>query len=207
MENVLFKISFPAEFHAQTAVEAALTLNKQMKDAGKNYEDIKSIRIRTQDAAMRIINKEGPLYNYADRDHCIQYMTAIPLIYGRLTADDYSDKIAENPAIDELRAKMKCVEEKQYSIDYHEPLKRYIGNAIKIDFNDGTGLDEVEVEFPIGHRKRREEGTPVLLEKFRRHVTEHFGESPQSEKIIQVSTSDGLAGLDVDDYVNLYVTK
>lgn len=207
MENVLFKISFPAEFHAQTAVEAALTLNKQMKDAGKSYEDIKGIRIRTQDAAMRIINKEGPLYNYADRDHCIQYMTAIPLIYGRLTADDYSDKIAENPAIDELRAKMKCVEEKQYSIDYHEPLKRYIGNAIKIDFNDGTSLDEVEVEYPIGHRKRREEGTPVLLEKFRRHVTEHFGESPQSQKIIQVSTSDGLAGLDVDDYVNLYVTK
>lgn len=208
MENVLFKISFPAEFHAQTAAEAAMILHDKIKEAGKTTDDIKHVRIRTQDAAMRIIDKKGPLHNYADRDHCIQYMVAIPLIYGRLTADDYSDEIAANPKVDALREKMECVEEKQYTIDYHDPSKRYIGNAITIEFNDGTALDEVEIEYPIGHRKRREEGTPVLLEKFKRHVREHFGESSeQSKKIIEVSSRNDLEDLDIDDYVSLYVSK
>lgn len=205
MENVLFKISFPAEFHAQTAVEAAMTLHSKLKESGKGVKDIKKITIRTQDAAMRIIDKKGPLYNYADRDHCIQYMVAIPLIYGRLTADDYGDSVASNPEIDNLRSKMQCVEEKQYTIDYHEPSKRYIGNAIKIEFNDGSSLDEIEVEYPIGHRKRREEGTPVLLEKFKRHVTEHFGEGVVSDRIIKASTSPDLDSMDIDEYVSLYV--
>lgn len=207
MENVLFKISFPAEFHAQTAVEAALTCNKQLKDLGKSYKDIKSVRIRTQEAAMRIIDKKGPLYNYADRDHCIQYMVAIPLIHGRLTADDYSDSIASNPDIDALRDKMYCVEDEKFTVDYHAPDKRYIGNALQIELNDGTLLDEVVVEFPIGHRKRREEGKPVLLDKFERHVKEHFKDAAQVARILEASASEGLDNLDIDEYVDLYVQK
>lgn len=207
MENVLFKISFPAEFHAQTAVEAALTCQQKLESLGKSYKDIKSIRIRTQEAAMRIIDKNGPLYNYADRDHCIQYMVAIPLIYGRLTADDYSDAIASNPDIDALREKMYCVEDEQFTVDYHAPDKRYIGNALQIELNDGTVLDEVVVEFPIGHRKRREEGKPVLLAKFERHVKEHFQDKAQAEKILEASASADLDNMDVDEYVDLYAVK
>lgn len=205
MENVLFKISFPAEFHAQTAVEAALTSFHNLNAKGKTFKDIKKITIKTQEAALRIIDKNGPLYNYADRDHCIQYMVAIPLIYGRLTADDYSDAIASNPEIDELRAKMECVESKQYSVDYHDPAKRYIGNALTIELNDGTVLDEVAVEFPIGHRKRREEGKPVLLEKFERHVKEHFSDAAKVDKILKTSLGEGLEEMDVDEFVDLFV--
>lgn len=205
MENVLFKISFPAEFHAQTAVEAALTVNKKLSELGKSYKDIKSVKIRTQEAAMRIIDKKGPLYNYADRDHCIQYMVAIPLIHGRLTADDYSDSIASNPDIDALRDKMYCVEDKQFTIDYHAPDKRYIGNALTVELNDGTTLDEVVVEFPIGHRKRREEGKPVLLNKFERHVSEHFNDPSKVDKILKASYSPDFEKMDIDEYVDLYV--
>ncbi|CCH45498.1 2-methylcitrate dehydratase [Wickerhamomyces ciferrii] len=205
MENVLFKISFPAEFHAQTAVEAALTLHENLNKLGKNYKDIKSIKIRTQEAAMRIIDKKGPLYNYADRDHCIQYMVAIPLIHGRLTADDYSDSIASNPEIDALRDKMYCVEDEQFSSDYHSPDKRYIGNALTIELNDGTKLDEVVVEFPIGHRKRRDEGKPVLLNKFERHVSEHFNSPERVDKILKASYSPDLENTDIDEYIDLYV--
>ncbi|ONH66120.1 2-methylcitrate dehydratase, mitochondrial [Cyberlindnera fabianii] len=205
MENVLFKISFPAEFHAQTAVEAALTSYKKLESLGKSYKDIKSVRIRTQEAALRIIDKKGPLYNYADRDHCIQYMVAIPLIHGRLTADDYSDSIASNPDIDALRDKMYCVEDKQFTIDYHAPDKRYIGNALQIELNDGTVLDEVVVEVPIGHRKRREEGKPVLLAKFERHVAEHFSDKAKVDAILKASYSDKLDETDIDEYVDLYV--
>lgn len=203
MENVLFKISFPAEFHAQTAAEAAMTLHQTLKDKGYTADDIKSIKIRTQEAAMRIINKTGPLYNYADRDHTLQYMVAIPLIYGRLTADDYTDAVAANPKIDELRAKMELVEDPRFTEEYHAPDKRYIGNAIKIFLKDGTELDEVEVNYPIGHRKRREEGTPVLLSKFERHLNGRFG--PEQVKAILEKSGKDVGELDVDEYVDLYV--
>lgn len=205
MENVLFKISFPAEFHAQTAAEAAMTLHSKLKEIGKTTDDIKHIRVRTQEAAMRIIDKKGPLYNYADRDHCIQYMIAIPLIHGRLTADDYTDAVAADPRIDALRAKMECVEDTRFTQEYHAPDKRYIGNALQITLNDGTVLDDVEVNYPIGHRKRREEGTPVLLEKFARHVKGRFDAS-QAGKILDVS-NDKVGDFDVDQYVDFYEKK
>jgi 2-methylcitrate dehydratase len=205
MENVLFKISFPAEFHAQTAAEAAMTLHQTLKDAGKTTDDIAHIRIRTQEAAMRIIDKKGPLHNYADRDHCIQYMVAVPLIHGRLTADDYTDAVASDPRIDALREKMECVEDTRFSTEYHAPDKRYIGNALQITLKDGTVLDEVEVNYPIGHRKRREEGTPVLLAKFARHLRGRFPES-QATNIINTS-NESVGELDVDSYVDLYEKK
>ncbi|KAK9455744.1 MmgE/PrpD family-domain-containing protein [Dipodascopsis uninucleata] len=204
MENVLFKISYPAEFHAQTAVEAAMTLHGKMAEAGKTVDDIKSVNIRTQEAGNRIINKQGPLYNYADRDHCIQYMVAIPLIYGRLTANDYSDTVASDPRIDELRGKMSCEEDETFTIDYHEPSKRFIGNAVKITFTDGTEMEE-EVNYPIGHRLRREEGTPVLLEKFARHLRGRLPESQASE-ILNISGKE-LDEMAVDEYVDLYMMK
>lgn len=203
MENVLFKISFPAEFHAQTAAEAAMTLHQTLKDKGYTSDDIASIKVRTQEAAMRIIDKTGPLYNYADRDHTLQYMVAIPLIYGRLTADDYSDAVAADPRIDALRAKMELVEDKRFTEEYHAPDKRYIGNALQITLKDGTVLDDVEVNYPIGHRKRREEGTPVLLAKFERHLRGRFPEE-QVQAILAKSGKD-VGELDIDEYVDLYV--
>src|SRR5438128_8198993 len=154
MENVLFKISFPAEFHAQTAVECAMQLHPLVKD---RLNEIAKITIRTHESAIRIIDKKGPLSNPADRDHCIQYMVAVPLIHGRLTAADYEDDIAADPRIDALRAKMVCVEDHQFSKDYLDPDKRSIANAIGIEFEDGTKLEEVVVEYPIGHRRRRSE--------------------------------------------------
>ncbi|KAK9465578.1 MmgE/PrpD family-domain-containing protein [Lipomyces arxii] len=204
MENVLFKISYPAEFHAQTAVEAAMTLFGKLQSMGKTAKDIKAIHIRTQEAGNRIINKNGPLYNYADRDHCIQYMIAIPLLHGRLTADDYSDAVAADPAIDELRSKMTCTEDESFTVDYHAVDKRFIGNAVKITLNDGTVLEE-EVHYPIGHRLRRAEGTPVLLAKFERHVRGRFADESQVQSIL--SKSDSVASLDVDEYVDLFVKK
>ncbi|EDO14757.1 hypothetical protein Kpol_354p5 [Vanderwaltozyma polyspora DSM 70294] len=208
MENILFKISFPAEFHAQTAVEASMKVHQQLKDMGKTYADIKSVRIRTQNAAVRIIDKSGPLYNYADRDHCIQYMVAIPLIHGRLTADDYSDGIAENPAIDELRAKMYCVEDENFTQDYHDPEKRSIGNALLVELNDGTVLDEVEVEYPVGHRFRRDEGIPLLMKKFERHLSEHFENNKDHvNKILEVTKDKDFLNMDVDKYIDLYVNQ
>jgi len=157
MENVLFKISFPAEFHSQTGVEAAMTLYKQMQAVGKTSDDIKKITIRTHEACIRIIDKKGPLNNFADRDHCIQYMVAVPFIFGRLTARDYEDGIAADPRIDALREKIVCVEDPGYTLNYHDPEKRSIANAITVEFNDGTVLDEVAVEYPVGHARRRAE--------------------------------------------------
>src|SRR5688572_31010384 len=157
MENVLFKISFPAEFHSQTAVEAAMSIFQQMKSAGKSAEDIKKITIRTHEAAIRIIDKKGPLHNPADRDHCIQYMVAVPLLFGRLTAADYEDGVAADPRIDRLRAKITCVENKQYTKDYNDPKKTSIANALTVEFQDGKKLKEVAVEYPIGHKRRRKE--------------------------------------------------
>ncbi|HEY7221108.1 MAG TPA: bifunctional 2-methylcitrate dehydratase/aconitate hydratase, partial [Candidatus Binatia bacterium] len=163
MENVLFKISFPAEFHAQTAVECAFQLHDRVKS---RIEQIDKIIITTHESAIRIIDKSGPLHNPADRDHCIQYMTAVGLIFGELTADHYEDNIARDPRIDALRAKITCVEDPQYSRDYLDPQKRSIANAVQVFFKDGSRSEKVAVEYPIGHRRRRAEGMPLLIKKF-----------------------------------------
>lgn len=188
MENVLFKISYPAEFHAQTAVEAAMQLHHQLQEMGKTTDDIKRVNVRTHQAAIRIIDKKGPLYNPADRDHTIQYMVAIPLIFGRLTALDYEDHIAKDPRIDPLRDRIVCQEDLQFTTDYHDPEKRSIANALTIEFHDGTILPEVLVEYPIGHRRRREEGIPLLLEKYKRNLNHVFSEKQQ--RVILDATID-----------------
>ncbi|KAG8880785.1 ATP-binding cassette transporter CGR1 [Tulasnella sp. 331] len=205
MENVLFKISFPAEFHAQTAVEAAHTVHAKLKELGKTSDDIKSVRIRTQEAAIRIIDKQGPLDNFADRDHAISYMVAFPLIHGRLTTEDYADKAAADPRIDELRAKIHCVEEKTFSVDYHDPEKRSIGNALLVELNDGTVLDEVVVEYPVGHKRRRQEGIPLLMAKFERHIGHHFDETHQKNILKTVSDAKSFSSLPVDKFTELFV--
>jgi 2-methylcitrate dehydratase len=205
MENVLFKISFPAEFHSQTAVEAAVTLHAQLKAAGKTAEDVKKITIRTHEAAIRIIDKKGPLDNPADRDHCIQYMIAVPLLFGRLTAADYEDAVAKDPRIDTLRAKMQCVEDPQFTKDYHDPDKRSIANALTVEFNDGTTFDEVVVEYPIGHKRRREDGIPLLVEKFRTNLARRFP-ARQQQAILAASLDQAtLEAMPVNEYVDLYV--
>ena len=185
MENVLFKISFPAEFHAQTAVEAAMSLHPRVED---RLDDIERIVIETQEAGVRIIDKTGPLTNPADRDHCIQYMVAVPLIFGRLTADDYEDDVAQDPRIDALRDKMDVIENRQFSVDYLDPEKRAIGNALQIFFNDGSTTERALVNYPIGHRRRRDAGIPLLLEKFERNLATHF--DPAQAEIIWNACSD-----------------
>ncbi len=165
MEHVLFKVSFPAEFHAQTAVEAALELHPEVK--GK-LDEIERVEIGTQESAVRIIDKKGPLHNPADRDHCLQYMTAIGLIFGELTAEHYGEKIAADPRIDRLRDKMRVVEVPAFTRDYLDPAKRSIANAVQVFFRNETATRRVEVEYPLGHRRRRHEAEPVLLDKFRR---------------------------------------
>ncbi|WP_323837944.1 bifunctional 2-methylcitrate dehydratase/aconitate hydratase [Photorhabdus africana] len=205
MENVLFKIAFPAEFHAQTAVEAAMSLHQQLKDAGKTINDITKITIRTHEACIRIIDKQGPLNNPADRDHCIQYMVAIPLIFGRLTAADYEDSVAADPRIDALREKIVCVEDLDFTHDYHDPEKRSIANALTVTFTDGSQLDEVKVEFPIGHARRRKEGIPLLLKKFRTNLARQFPET-QQRRILSVSLDRSLLeNMPVNEYLDLYV--
>lgn len=171
MENILFKISYPAEFHAQTAVEAAIALHEQVK--GK-FDAINRIELTTHESAIRIISKVGPLHNFADRDHCLQYMVAIGLMNGTLTADDYTDEAAKNPLIDTLRDKMKVAEDKQYSVDYMAADKRSIANAIQVFFTDGSKTEKVEVHYPVGHRRRRDEGMPLLMEKFRANAATQF---------------------------------
>ena len=204
MENVLFKISFPAEFHAQTAVEAAMKLRAQMVQRDLSPESIKKITIRTHEACMRIIDKKGPLANPADRDHCVQYMVAIPLLFGRLTAADYEDSIAADERIDALRAKIECVEEPGFTADYHDPEKRSIANALRVQFNDGSILEET-VEYPIGHKRRRSEGLPLLVEKFKTNLRRRFPEA-QQQRILDASLDrDRLESMPVNDYVDLYV--
>jgi 2-methylcitrate dehydratase len=204
-ENVLFKISFPAEFHSQTAVEIAVSLHKQLKEAGRAVEDIERIMIRTHEACIRIIDKQGPLNNPADRDHCIQYMVAVPLIFGNLTAADYEDGVAADPRIDALRAKIVCVEDPQFTADYHDPEKRSIANALTVRFKDGSGLPEVIVEYPIGHRRRRKEGIPLLEAKFRTNLARRFPKK-QQDAILAVSLDrKTLEALPVHEYVDLYV--
>ena len=185
MENILFKISFPAEFHSQTAVEAAMTIYKQMQAAGKRSDEIKRVTIRTHEACIRIIDKKGPLNNPADRDHCIQYMVAVPLLFGRLTARDYEDDIASDPRIDALREKIVCVEDTTFTADYHDPQKRSIANAITVEFNDGSTFDEVAVEYPIGHARRRSEGIPLLIEKYTKNLARIYDVDKQ-KKILEL---------------------
>jgi 2-methylcitrate dehydratase len=200
MEHVLFKISFPAEFHAQTAVECAMQLYPQVKD---RIDDVAKITIRTHESAIRIIDKRGPLNNPADRDHTIQYMVAVPMIFGRLTAADYEDSVAADPRIDALREKMVCVEDKQFSKDYLDPDKRSIANAITVEFKDGSRLQEVVVEYPIGHRRRRADGMPVLIEKFKTNLARRFA-LKQQQAILDVALDPArLAATPVHAFVDL----
>lgn len=207
MENILFKISFPAEFHAQTAVEAAMQIHAQMLRAGKSARDIERVTIRTHEACIRIIDKQGPLGNPADRDHCIQYMVAVPLLFGRLTARDYEDDIAADPLIDSLREKIHCVEDPQFTKDYHDPEKRSIANALTVEFDDGTVFDEVAVEYPIGHARRREEGIPLLIEKFRKNLARGFSTEQQAD-ILKVSLDrKELESTNVSTFMDLFVKR
>jgi 2-methylcitrate dehydratase len=202
MENVLFKISFPAEFHSQTAVECAMQLYPQLKDG---LDDVKRITIRTHEAAIRIIDKKGPLNNPADRDHCIQYMVAVPMIFGRLTAADYEDNVAADPRIDKLRDKMVCVEDKRFTRDYHDPNKRSIANGITVEFKDASRLKEVVVEYPIGHKRRRKEGTPVLVEKFKTNLARRFPPKQQKAVLELCLDPKKLAATPVNEFVDMMV--
>jgi 2-methylcitrate dehydratase len=202
MENVLFKISFPAEFHSQTAVECAMQLHPLVKD---RIKDIKRITIRTHEAAIRIIDKKGPLNNPADRDHCIQYMVAVPLLFGRLTAADYEDGVAKDPRIDVLRAKIVCKEDKRFTKDYHDPKKRSIANALTVEFKDGTKLKEVVCEYPIGHKRRRKEGMPVLVEKFKTNLARRFAPAQQKAILELCLDAARLEATPVNEFVDLMV--
>jgi 2-methylcitrate dehydratase len=202
MENILFKVSFPAEFHAQTAVEAALQLHPVVKD---RLAEIEKVVITTQESAMRIIDKKGPLSNFADRDHCIQYMTAVGLIFGDLTAEHYGDAVAADPRIDALRDKMTCVEDPQYSRDYLDPEKRSIANAVQVFFKDGTKTDFVEVQYPLGHRRRRREALPLLEEKFRENLASHLPEKQVSAILPLFRDHERLDGMPVHEFVDLFV--
>ena len=201
MENVLFKISFPAEFHAQTAVECAMQLHPLVKD---RLDQIERIEIQTQEAGVRIIDKTGPLANYADRDHCIQYMVAVPLILGRLTAADYGDEIASDPRIDALREKMVVSENPQFTRDYFDPARRYIGNSVQVFFRDGTATERVAIDYPIGHRKRRAEGIPVLMAKCEAALRAQLP-AGQVERIMALAADPArFDALPVDQFMNLY---
>ena len=207
MENVLFKVSYPAEFHAQTAVEAAVALWQELAARGLNASAIKKIELRTHEACLRIIDKKGPLANPADRDHCVQYMIAVPLLFGRLTAADYEDALALDPKwgkrIDGLRDITECSEVPQFTQDYHDPAMRSIANSLRLVLEDGSELERT-VEFPIGHRRRRAEGLPLLVEKFRTNLKRRFAEE-QQERILEASLDRGrLEGMAVSEYVDLY---
>ncbi|CAI0849602.1 bifunctional 2-methylcitrate dehydratase/aconitate hydratase [Serratia entomophila] len=205
MENVLFKIAFPAEFHAQTAVEAAMMLHQRMLAAGKSAADISKVSIRTHEACIRIIDKQGPLDNPADRDHCIQYMVAIALLFGRLTAADYEDNVAQDQRIDSLRARIGCVEDPAFTAAYHDPEKRSIANAITLEFSDGSRFDEVEVQYPIGHARRRQDGIPLLIEKFATNLGRQFP-LRQQQRILAISLDrQQLEQMPVHEYLDLYV--
>jgi len=210
MENVLFKVSYPAEFHAQTAVEAAMAVHGRLARMGKSAAEIRRIVLRTHQACLRIIDKKGPLKNPADRDHCVQYMIAVPLLFGRLTAADYEDDVAADPVfgerIDALRARIECVEEPAYTADYHDPEKRSIANSLRVELEDGAVLEET-VEYPIGHRRRREEGLPLLIEKFRTNLRRRFSKERQ-ERILAVSLDpERLDAMAVNEYVDLYLPE
>ncbi|NZA27629.1 bifunctional 2-methylcitrate dehydratase/aconitate hydratase [Luteimonas sp. SJ-92] len=201
MENVLFKISYPAEFHAQTAVECAMRLHEQVKE---RVAEIDRIVIETQEAGVRIIDKTGPLANYADRDHCIQYMVAVPLVFGRLTAADYNDDVAADPRIDALRERMEVRENPQFTQDYFDPEKRYIGNSVQVFFEDGSSTDKVSIDYPIGHRRRRAEGIPVLMAKVEAALREHLP-AGQAERLLELAADPAaLDALPIADFLGLY---
>ncbi|MBI4194857.1 MAG: bifunctional 2-methylcitrate dehydratase/aconitate hydratase [Betaproteobacteria bacterium] len=201
MENVLFKISFPAEFHAQTAVECAVTLHPQVAD---RLDDISKVVITTHESAIRIIDKKGPLHNPADRDHCIQYMTAIGLMKGSLTALDYEDDAARDPRVDRLRSKMACVEKKQWTRDYLDPEKRSIANALQVFFRDGTRTPEVAVEYPVGHRRRRKEGVPLLVAKFRTNLARRFPEKQRVAILALCLAQERLEATPVNEFMDMF---
>jgi 2-methylcitrate dehydratase len=205
MEHVLFKISFPAEFHSQTAVEAAMLINEELLRIGKTAEDIKKITIRTHEACIRIIDKKGPLNNPADRDHCIQYMVAVPILFGRLTASDYEDDVAIDGRIDKLRDKIVCVEDKQFTKDYHDPDKRSIANALTVEFKDGKKLKEIVVEYPIGHKRRRKDGMPVLVEKFKTNLARRFPEKQRAQILELCLNQKQLEATPVHEFVDMMV--
>ena len=204
MENVLFKISFPAEFHAQTSVEAAVILHEEIKD---RIDEIETVEITTHESAIRIISKEGALNNPADRDHCIQYMTAIGLLKGDLVAEDYEDDVASDPRIDELRSKMVIKEDERYTKEYLEEDKRSIANAIVIHFKDGSSTEKVEVEYPIGHRRRREQGIPLLIEKFKANLSTQFSENRTKEILSLCEDQSTLENSSVIDFMNLMIAE
>ena len=204
MENVLFKISFPAEFHAQTSVEAAVILHEEIKD---RIDEIETVEITTHESAIRIISKEGALNNPADRDHCIQYMTAIGLLKGDLVAEDYEDDVASDSRIDELRKKMVIKEDERYTKEYLEEDKRSIANAIVIHFKDGSSTEKVEVEYPIGHRRRREQGIPLLIEKFKANLSTQFSENRTKEILSLCEDQSTLENSSVIDFMNLMIAE
>lgn len=203
MENILFKISFPAEFHAQTACEAAVILHPRVKD---RIDEVDRVVIRTQESAVRIISKEGPLDNAADRDHCLQYVTAVSLLFGELTADHYEDDFhRRHPQIDKLRAKMEVVEDKQYSVDYLDPAKRSIANAIEVFFRDGTSTGEVAIEYPLGHRRRRKEGISLLEQKFRANLATRYPAWRCEEIFALCNDQKKLEQTPVNEFMDLFV--
>ena len=200
MENILFKVSFPAEFHAQTAVEAAITLSQFVRN---KIDKIKRIEITTHDAAIKIIDKKGKLNNPADRDHCLQYMVAIGLLFGELTAHDYEDEAAKDPRIDQLREKMYVTEDKQFSLDYHDPDKRSIANALQIEFDDGTKTEKVVVEYPLGHRRRRKESLPFLYKKLENNLKSHFTQKKSAE-LAALLQDKNLHNMPVDVFMDAF---
>jgi 2-methylcitrate dehydratase len=208
MENVLFKVSYPAEFHSQTAIEAAQKIHAQLKDMAKSAEDIRDITIRTHEACIRIIDKQfKAMDNFADRDHCIQYMVSVMLVFNRLEATDYTDggEAAESPLIESLRKRIKCVEDPRFTKDYHDPSLRTIANALTVTLNDGTVLDEVVVEAPLGHRLRREEAKPEILAKYKRHLGPHYPEEKVKELVELGVDAKRLEAMEVDTYMDMYV--
>jgi 2-methylcitrate dehydratase len=202
MEQVLFKLSYPAEFHAQTAVECAVKLHPLIKE---RFDDLDKIELITHESAIRIISKQGALHNPADRDHCLQYMVAIGLLFGDLTADHYEDEVASDPRIDLLRAKMFVSENERFSREYHDPEKRSIANSIKLIFKDGTESELVTVEYPIGHKRRREEGLPVVLSKFKKNLSTQFSFEKVTKIIKAMSDTNTLSAMSVEEFMALWV--
>lgn len=204
MENILFKISFPAEFHAQTAVECAIAMHEQVIH---RLDDIEKIIITTQDSAVRIISKTGPLYNYADRDHCLQYMVAAGLLFGNLKAEYYDDAFAKDPRIDQLRDKMEVIEDPQFSQDYLDPEKRSIANAIQIYFKNGTHTKKVQIDYPIGHKRRREDAIPLLIKKFENSFATIFPREKTMERVALFLNQTKLENMPVNEFMELWVKK
>lgn len=202
MENVLFKVSFPAEFHAQTAAECAVHLHHEVKN---RLDNIEKVVITTHESAIRIIDKEGPLNNPADRDHCIQYITAIGLIYGDIIADHYEDDVAADPRIDELRNKMVVVEDSQYTIDYLDPEKRSIANAVQVYYKNGTSSELVACEYPLGHRFRREEAFPKIIDKFQQNISTHYSQKQLSKINELCANKKMLENSAVHEFVDLFI--